>query len=292
MQNRLRLDSFELSLSDIASIDVQMLHALSLGVSWPHRPEDWDMLRHVGKGFAATDGIGRVFGTAMWFSHGADFATVGMVITSPRLQAQGNGRWLMDQVLDRCGDRNLILNATRAAYQLYVSLGFVPEATVYQCQGETATTFPALGPIDDELRTVSEADFDTLAGLDARAFGADRTRLLHVLAQDSSGYGIWRDGGLVGYAFRRRFGRGQVIGPIVASNDDDAMQLVSAHLAELPGQFARVDTRHKEGEFMTFLQERGLRVFDTVTTMSRGRPFLKAKSGEPSIYGLATQALS
>jgi hypothetical protein len=53
-----------------------------------------------------------------------------------------------------------------------------------------------------------------------------------------------------------------------------------------------VDTRHKEGDFMTFLQERGLRVFDTVTTMSRGRPFLKAKSGEPSIYGLATQALS
>jgi GNAT superfamily N-acetyltransferase len=292
MQNRLRLDSFELSLSDIAAIDVKMLHALSLGVSWPHRPEDWDMLRHVGEGFAATDGIGRVFGTAMWFSHGADFATVGMVITSPRLQAQGNGRWLMDQVLDRCGDRNLILNATRAAYQLYVSLGFVPEATVYQCQGETATLSPLLGPIDGQLRTVSEADFDILAALDARAFGADRTRLLHVLAQDSSGYGIWRGGALVGYAFRRRFGRGQVIGPIVASNNDDAMQLVSAHLAELPGQFARVDTRHKEGDFMTFLQKRGLRVFDTVTTMSRGRPFLKARPGEPSIYGLATQALS
>lgn len=292
MQKHLRLDSFELSLSDIASIDVNMLHALSLGVSWPHRPEDWDMLRHVGEGFAATDGIGRVFGTAMWFSHGTDFATVGMVITSHRLQAQGNGRWLMDQVLDRCGNRNLILNATRAAYQLYVSLGFVPEATVYQCQGEAATRLPSLRPIDGELRTISEADFDILAALDARAFSADRTRLLHILAQDSSGYSIWRDGALVAYAFRRRFGRGQVIGPIVASNDDDAMQLVSAHLAEVPGQFARVDTRHKEGAFMTFLQESGLRVFDTVTTMSRGRPFLKAKLGEPSIYGLATQALS
>src|SRR3712207_7470091 len=59
--------------------------------------------------------------------------------SSPRLQAQGNGRWLMDQVLGRCGDRNLILNATRAAYQLYVSLGFVPEATVYQCQDRKST---------------------------------------------------------------------------------------------------------------------------------------------------------
>ena len=292
MQNRLRLDSFELSLSDIASIDVNMLHALSLGVSWPHRPEDWNILRQVGEGFAATDGIGRVFGTAMWFSHGADFATVGMVITSPRLQAQGNGRWLMDRVLDRCGDRNLILNATRAAYQLYVSLGFVPEATVYQCQGEAATQLPSLSPVDGELRAISEADFDVLAALDARAFGADRTRLLNVLAPDSSGYGIWRDGALVAYALRRKFGRGQVIGPIVACNDDDAMQLVSAHLADVPGQFARVDTRHKEGAFMAFLQESGLRVFDTVTTMSRGRPLLKAKAGEPSIYGLAAHALS
>jgi GNAT superfamily N-acetyltransferase len=92
------------------------------------------MLRHVGEGFAATDGIGRVFGTAMWFSHGTDFATIGMEITSHRLQAHGNGRWLMGQVLDRCGNRNLILNATRAAYPLYVALDFVPEATAYQCQ--------------------------------------------------------------------------------------------------------------------------------------------------------------
>jgi GNAT superfamily N-acetyltransferase len=292
MQNHLRLDSFELSLGDIASVDVNMLHALSLGVSWPHRPEDWDMLRHVGEGFAATDDIGRVFGTAMWFSHGADFATVGMVITSHRLQAQGNARWLMDHVLDRCGDRNLILNATRAAYQLYLSLGFVPEATVYQCQGETTARLPSLDPKDGELRPVSESDFDSLAALDARAFGAERTRLLHFLARDSCAYGIWRDGTLAAYAFRRKFGRGQVIGPIVASHDDDAMRLVSAHLAELPGQFARVDTRHKEGAFMTFLQECGLRVFDTVTTMSRGRPFLKAKWGEPCVFGLATQALS
>jgi hypothetical protein len=48
MQNHLRLDSFDLSLSDIASVEGKMLHALSLGVGWPHRPEDWDMLRLMG----------------------------------------------------------------------------------------------------------------------------------------------------------------------------------------------------------------------------------------------------
>ena len=290
MQNHLHVDSFELTSSDIASIDVTMLHALSLGVGWPHRPEDWDMLRQVGQGLAAIDGIGRVFGTAMWFPHEADFATVGMVITSHRVQAQGNGRWLMDQVLERCGSRNLSLNATRAAYNLYLSLGFEPEATVSQCQGEVALEVPGPGPANGELTTISGGDIDTAAALDARAFGTDRARLLQVLARESTAYGLRREGALVGYAFRRRFGRGQVVGPIVASNDDDAIQLVSAHLAELPGQFARVDTR-REGAFMAFLQECGLSIFDTVTTMSKGRPFLTATSGEPIVYGLATQAL-
>jgi GNAT superfamily N-acetyltransferase len=292
MQNHLRLDSFELSLSDIASVDVKMLHALSLGVGWPHRPEDWDMLRHAGQGFAAIDGIGRVFGTAMWFAHRGDFATIGMVITSHRLQAQGHGRWLMDQVLDRCGHRNLLLNATRAAYNLYVSLGFVPEATVYQCQGEVVPGLCPQGFMNGELERLSEADFDSVAALDARAFGADRTELLHMLARDASAYGIRREEALVAYAFRRRFGRGQVIGPIVASNEDDAISLVAAHMTELPGQFVRIDTRQSEGAFRVFLQEGGLRIYDTVTTMSRGRPFLNAISGEPSIFGLASHALS
>ena len=77
----------------------------------------------------------------MWFPHGDDFATIGLVITRPAYKAQGGGRWLMDQVLERCGDRNLALNATHAAYPLYVSLGFTKEAIVYMHQGEVAESF-------------------------------------------------------------------------------------------------------------------------------------------------------
>jgi GNAT superfamily N-acetyltransferase len=292
MKNHLRLDSFDLSLIDIASVEGTMLHALSLGVGWPHRPEDWDMLRRTGQGLAAIDGIGRIFGTAMWFAHGADFATIGMVITSHRFQAHGNGRWLMEQVLERCANRNLLLNATRPAYNLYVSLGFVPEAIVYQCQGEVVSRVAAPGAPNGEIKPISRADLDPVPALDARAFGADRTALVHRLAGDAKGYGVWREGTLAAYAFRRRFGRGQVVGPVVAGNDDDAIALVSRHLAEIPGQFARVDTRRTDGAFMLALQDGGLRIFDTVTTMSKGRPLFKAKPGEPSIFGLASHALS
>ena len=156
MQKSVRLKSFELVARDINDVDVELLHALSISVRWPHRPKDWDMLRRAGRGIVAVDGIGRVFGSAMWFPQGDDFATIGVVITTPRTQAQGGGRWLMDQVLEQCGDRNLALNATHAAYPLYVSLGFTTEAIVYMRQGEVPPALPAMPALDGELQCAAE----------------------------------------------------------------------------------------------------------------------------------------
>jgi hypothetical protein len=87
----MQLDSFKLELTDIAKVDLRKLHALSMSVGWPHRAEDWQFLVEFGRGIAALDAIGRVLGSAMWFPYGDDFATMGMVITSPRLQANGAG---------------------------------------------------------------------------------------------------------------------------------------------------------------------------------------------------------
>ncbi|TIU57652.1 MAG: GNAT family N-acetyltransferase, partial [Mesorhizobium sp.] len=120
-------------IADIEDVELERLHALSLSVGWPHRAEDWQFLRGSGQGFVALDEIGRVLGSAMWFGHGSGFATVGMVITSPRLQTLGAGQWLMKRVFEKVGGRDLRLNATRAARRLYLSLDFQPEKTVYQC---------------------------------------------------------------------------------------------------------------------------------------------------------------
>ena len=81
MLKSVRLKSFELVARDIAEVDVESLHALTVAVGWPHRPKDCDWLRKLGQGFAVVDGIGRVFGSAMWFPYGEDFATIGLVIT-------------------------------------------------------------------------------------------------------------------------------------------------------------------------------------------------------------------
>ena len=111
-----------------------------------------------------------------------------------------------------------------------------------------------------------------ITALDTRAFGTNRERLLALLSEDASISTLRRSGEIVGYSMRREFGRGHVIGPIVAKNDHDAIHLAAVHLKDLTGRFARVDTREKDGIFAEFLQQSGLGIAETVTTMSKGPP--------------------
>lgn len=292
MSQTIRLKSFDLEGHDIATADIGGLHALSIGVGWPHRPGDWDVLRSLGRGFVALDEIGRVFSSGMWFAHGEELATIGMMITSPRLQTYGGGRWMMERILDECGDRRLMLNSTRAAYQLYLSFGFQPSATVYQCQGYVSAGFAPEPGASEGVEPLAPSDLAEVTALDAIAFGAPRPRLLARFAETADLCGIRRAGRLTGFALRRPFGRGQVIGPVIAESEADAARLVAAQLAGTAGTFVRVDTRQPEGALRSLLLSAGVTLFDTVTTMTRGGPFVPVTPGVPGVYGLAAHALS
>lgn len=290
MAKSVRVKSFELFAQDIHEVDLQSLHTLSIGVGWPHRPADWELLRSLGQGIVAVDGIDRVFGSAMWFPHGEDFATIGLVITTPRAQANGAGRWLMEQVLARCNGRNLSLNSTRAAYPLYLSLGFEVEATVFLHDG-IALEIPTLPAAAGVLSELSVDGINELAAFDAPAFGTERGKLLSILSEVAVTCVLKRNDVVVGYAMRRKFGSGHVIGPIVALSDADAIQLTAWHLRSLEGKQTRIDTREK-GPFADFLTACRLNVSETTTTMSKGRKFLNRADDPPWIYGLAGHALS
>ena len=295
MKTRITIDAFEVRAVDIDTVGLDQLHALSITVGWPHRAEDWQFLRDVGHGIVAHDEIGRVLGSAMWFPHGPDFATVGMLITSPRLQALGTAQWLMKRALSDCKGRNLRLNATQAARKLYLSLGFHPESIVFQCQGEARLPQEMPSPPDGAgLRRLDQADAAVVAELDANGIGASRRELLTTLLQQSVGFGVYRHDRLDAFALCRPFGRGYVIGPVVASNDHDAIAVVAPHVIAHEGEFLRVDTHLADGDFCSFVARSGLAVFDTVTTMSLGGGFRdpNARSGNmPVTYALASQTL-
>lgn len=291
----LQIDAFAMTIDDVQTADLDQLYALSISVGWPHRAEDWQFLREVGNGVAATDEIGRIMSSAMWFRQAPDLATIGMVITSPRLQTQGAGLWLMEHALKDLEGANLRLNATRAAQRLYLSLGFRPEKTVFQCQGViTHAPEPAAGEADGTLRVLGADDHAAVIALDAAAFGVARAPILEKLLRGSRGYGVFGDGELKAFALCRRFGRGHSVGPIVASGDEDAIRVLAPHIRDHEGQFLRVDTHFEAGDFANLILHSGMAVFDTVLTMSLGKSmddFGLNRAGAPCTYALVSQTL-
>ena len=284
-----------MTIRDIQDVALDQLHGLSIAVGWPHRAEDWQFLRETGRGIVALDEIGRVLGSAMWFSHDLELATIGMVITSPRLQTQGTAHWLMQHIFSEIAVQNYRLNATRAARRLYLSLDFKPEMTVYQCQGiARATATKGNSELPNGVRVLTDADRPAVIGSDASGFGVKRTALIEKLFDRSVGYGLFQGGVLQAFSFCRPFGRGHVVGPVVATNDADAIAVIRPHVAEHAGSFLRVDTHFEAGEFAAFLSQSGMPVFDTVLTMSLGRrlaDFSRGQQDSGKTYALASQTL-
>ncbi|MGX5831064.1 GNAT family N-acetyltransferase [Mesorhizobium sp. 43Arga] len=291
----LKIDAFSMQVGDIEDVELDRLHALSLSVGWPHRAEDWQFLRELGQGFVALDEIGRVLGSAMWFEHGDGLSTVGMVITSPRLQTLGAGQWLMKRVFENVAGRDLRLNATRAARRLYLSLDFQPEKTVYQCQGiARAETMGRPADFRGDVRRLDARDIPAAIALDAAGFGVRRAALIEKLFVHSAGYGLFKDDKLNAFALCRPFGRGHVVGPVVAESDADAVAVVRPHVADNSGSFLRIDTHMANGDFAAFLSHSGMTIFDTVLTMSMGKrlaDFAVDGAVAPVTYALASQTL-
>ncbi|MEH0069978.1 GNAT family N-acetyltransferase [Pannonibacter sp. Pt2-lr] len=278
------LDTYEVTRTDMLPDDIPRLHELSIGVNWPHRPKDWELAISLGHGYVARDEIGRVLGSAMWFPMGPELATVGMVITSPRLQEHGAGAWLMRHVLAETAHRGKMLNATKAAYRLYLSLGFTPRATVYQHQGMAGEVPDGPGTAVPMLPVHAPE----IVALDASAYGADRCQVFDRLFELSEGTVILREGKVAGFALSREFGRGRVIGPVVAETEEDAITVIRPHLVAHPGVFLRIDTSAEDGPLRRFLHEAGLSLFDTVTTMTLGSV---PDCGPAITFGLVNHAL-
>ncbi|PDT11238.1 MULTISPECIES: GNAT family N-acetyltransferase [unclassified Rhizobium] len=215
--------------------------ALSRQAGWPHRTEDWQMALALSEGMVAIEDD-RVVGTVLVTPYKQDCATINMVIVDETMRGRGLGRSLMDAALQIAGDRPLRLVATTAGLPLYQKLGFHETGTVLQHQG-LAGDIPA--PAGTDAATAD--DFLEIMALDRLAFGADREDLLSYLAKVGEFAVIRRDGGVSGFACLRAFGRGEVIGPVVAADIEDARKLIEHHIARRSGRFLRVDTTDEVG---------------------------------------------
>ena len=273
----------------LEAADLASARALSAEVGWPHRLEDWAFVHGLGKGFALTDASGALIGTALWWPFGEGNATLGMVIVSRRWQRRGLGHRLLTTLLDEIGPRTTLLNGTRDGLHLYERAGFRAVGTVRQYRG---TVVSAPGRIADprgRVRPAEPRDLQTLVSLDAVATGMPRANALRALQATARGAVLERNGEITGFACFRPFGRGYVIGPVVATDEADAGTLIRHWLQASVGEFARIDIPVVSAEAPEWSMEAGLAPAGEVTTMVRG-PVPK-RSGGARTFALINQAM-
>jgi predicted N-acetyltransferase YhbS len=279
-------NSMQTSQIDLVAFGTQHLEEavrLSRQAGWPHRLEDWTMALALSEGVVAI-GDRRVVGTVLVTPYRNDCATINMVIVDEAMRGRGLGRKLMDTAFRIAGDRPLRLVATTDGLPLYEKQGFRETGAVLQHQGIAGEI---AAPADTAAATA--ADLHAIAELDRRAFGADRGELIAYLAKVGEFAVLRRDGRIAGFAALRAFGRGEVVGPVVATDLDDAKALVAHFVTKRPGRFLRVDTTADAG-LAPWLAEQGLAHVGGGIAMMKP-PIQRAAGPAAAIFALANQAL-
>jgi GNAT superfamily N-acetyltransferase len=257
---------------------------LSQQAGWPHRVGDWRMALALSRGFVAlADQGSRVIGTALVTPYQNDAATINMVIVEAASRGRGLGRKFMEAALALAGHRAVRLVATENGLALYQKLGFHKTGAIAQHQGRARSVSVPAG-----IRPALAADIPAIAELDRVAYGADRTRLVSHLAEIGRFAVLDRGDGLAGFSALRPFGRGEVIGPVVAGDTEEAKALIAHFLALRTGAFVRLDT-DVTTHLGSWLAAQGLDHVDGGIAMRRA---VVASPAPPvTTFALANQAL-
>lgn len=258
---------------------------LSHALQWPYTLKDWQFALDLGHGIAIERG-GRLAATALWWPYGEDYASAGMIIVAAHAQRRGMGGALMDELLAQAAGRTIILNSTAEGLTLYTRLGFEPYGAVFQHQAVLAR--PPEAEPTGMIRALKDGDLAALRMLDRAASGMERDALLGALKEVGDICVMERGGELVGYGCVRPWGRGVVIGPVIAKSVEDARALIASLALDHVGAFVRIDITDSS-ELGPWLQESGLPKVGEVTSMALGRPPESAPSTR--LFALSNQSL-
>ena len=269
--------------TDIALVPFGTSHlegalALSRAAGWPHRKADWALSLAVSDGVVAIED-GRVVGTALATRFG-DVAAINLIIVAEDQRGRGLGRRLMDAVLGLAAGCEKRLCATSDGLPLYEKLGFIATGEVFQHQGIASA--PKTPP---SSRVADLAEFGPLVAADTVAFGAERRDLLVRIAQE--GTLLATQGG---YAMLRDFGRGKLLGPVIARDEAAAAHLLCEAARLCAGEFLRVDFPETAAGLRPLAETLGLAPVGGGVAM-----VLDARPARPTpdyqTYALASQAL-
>jgi predicted N-acetyltransferase YhbS len=236
-------------------------------------------LAHDPDGCFVAEEAGRQVGmvTTTRYRHGA---WIGNLIVEPASRSRGIGRALMRRGLDRLegsGVATVRLDGDPPGIPLYRDLGFVDEWESLRFAG-VATPGPGSG----NVAALDSGDLESVAALDAEAFGDDRRRWLRLQLRHARSAFVLRQGGTVtGYLLVGPSDRGLRIGPWVARDATAAVRLLrAARRTSEPGQPLTLGVPAPNGAARELLLASGFEPTPSSLRMIRGP---RAAGGRPEL---------
>ena len=256
---------------------------LSADAGWPHREEDWRLILDISHGFVALQ-EGEVVATALATPFG-NAAMVNMVIVDASLRRKGIARAMMERVMAVADPASWHLIATDAGLPLYEAFGFSRTGKIVRYQGNVADVRSS-----GDACWGSSSDLAAVIRLDKAASGMDRAAMYSALSKVARIAVLRRSDGIVGHAFVRDFGRGRVVGPVVASSVGAAQSLISFIMSEDAGALLRVDTGVHTG-LGAWLERNGLSADAAGGIVMQAGTVASGPTRPVSVFALAAQAL-
>ncbi len=201
--------------------------ALSASAGWNQNEADWRLMLGMGHGWGISLPDGTLAASTLVLPYGKDFAWVSMVLVLPGHRRKGYASRLLRVALADLESRGLtaVLDATPAGREVYRQEGFRDtwgfKRYVSSNKLETLETHSAVRPL-------REQDWRWVLALDMQAFGASREMLLRSLAQRLPEAALVVEGR--GFILGREGREARQIGPLIASDREAALSLLSAGL--------------------------------------------------------------
>jgi GNAT superfamily N-acetyltransferase len=221
--------------------DVERGLVLSTEAGWNQTTLDWNLLMQTCHGWGVELPDQGLVGTAMVWPLSGSHAWINMVLVGVAFRGHGLALSMMKTILRELTQQGRVafLDATAMGQGLYHKLGFNDGPELVRLATERAVIFEAkAGRPENGVRLMLAVDLPQVAILDDEVFGFNRLELLQNF-HERYPHAAWvhqtADGKLTGFITARDGRDATQVGPLVATNRDDARRLLMCALSVING---------------------------------------------------------
>lgn len=241
--------------------DVTSAIKLSNAEGWNQTENDWKLfLEDPGNVAVVAECDNKVVGTTTTINYSNHVVWIGMVLVDKEYRGWGISKELLNNIFNKIEPgKSIKLDATPAGQPVYKKLGFEDEYQVARMINLSVSNLSQQVSNDIKQVAFQPSDVSNIIKLDEISFGTNREQLIKYLVREypRKAWPLKRDDYIDGFILGREGSKYHQIGPLVATNLEDAKILVSKSLNDLINKPVVVDVPSDKKELIEWLTSIG-----------------------------------